>query len=140
MKDPSPNQSCEETPPQAEPARDLVSLLSQQVVGQSSATKAIVPCVYMYQSGLAPENRPAGAFLLLGPTGTDGETLSINEVGHTSSPPRRPVILIVDDNRDLLLFLATELKEEDGKCRSRPVPVSRAAARRRVARLHVGRG
>jgi DNA-binding response OmpR family regulator len=41
----------------------------------------------------------------------DREGLSINEVGHTASPPRRPAILIVDDNRDLLLFLATELKE-----------------------------
>jgi len=49
---------------------DLISLLSQKVVGQSSATKAIVPYVYMYQSGLAPEGRPSGVFLLLGPTGT----------------------------------------------------------------------
>src|SRR5260370_1244690 len=45
---------------------DLVSLLSRRVVGQSAATKAIVPYVYMYQSGLAPEGRPAGVFLLLG--------------------------------------------------------------------------
>jgi ATP-dependent Clp protease ATP-binding subunit ClpA len=44
--------------------------LSQKVVGQSAATKAIVPYVYMYQSGLAPEGRPAGVFLLLGPTGS----------------------------------------------------------------------
>src|SRR5467141_623306 len=49
---------------------DLVSLLSQKVVGQATATKAIVPYVYMYQSGLAPEGRPAGVFLLLVPTGT----------------------------------------------------------------------
>jgi len=46
--------------------RDLGELLSRKVVGQSSATKAIVPYVYMYQSGLAPEGRPAGVFLLLG--------------------------------------------------------------------------
>ncbi len=48
---------------QAAAATDLINLLSQKVVGQSSATKAIVPYVYMYQSGLAPEGRPAGVIL-----------------------------------------------------------------------------
>ncbi|MEP6913058.1 MAG: AAA family ATPase [bacterium] len=58
---------------------DLISLLSQKVVGQSTATKAIVPYVYMYQSGLAPEGRPAGVFLLLGPTGT-GKTRTVEAI------------------------------------------------------------
>src|SRR5467141_3834347 len=58
---------------------DLVSLLSQKVVGQATATKAIVPYVYMYQSGLAPEGRPAGVFLLLGPTGT-GKTKTVEAI------------------------------------------------------------
>jgi ATP-dependent Clp protease ATP-binding subunit ClpA len=58
---------------------DLVSLLSRRVVGQSAATKAIVPYVYMYQSGLAPEGRPAGIFLLLGPSGT-GNTKTVEAV------------------------------------------------------------
>ena len=58
---------------------DLVMLLSQKVVGQSAATKAIVPYVYMYQSGLAPEGRPAGVFLLLGPTGT-GKTKTVEAI------------------------------------------------------------
>jgi len=49
---------------------DLISILSRKVVGQSSAISAIVPYVHMYQSGLAPEGRPAGVFLLIGPTGT----------------------------------------------------------------------
>src|SRR6266853_5520503 len=65
---------------------DLITLLSQKVVGQSAATKAIVPYVYMYQSGLAPEGRPAGVFLLLGPTGT-GKTKTVEalaEVLHGS--------------------------------------------------------
>ena len=56
--------------------RDLSELLSGKVVGQSAATLAIVPYVYMYQSGLAPEGRPAGVFLLLGPTGT-GKTKTV---------------------------------------------------------------
>ena len=58
---------------------DLVTLLSQKVVGQSAATKAIVPYVYMYQSGLAPAGRPAGVFLLLGPTGT-GKTKTVEAI------------------------------------------------------------
>jgi CheY-like chemotaxis protein len=58
---------------------DLVSLLSQKIVGQSTATRAIVPYVYMYQSGLAPEGRPAGVFLLLGPTGT-GKTKTVEAI------------------------------------------------------------
>jgi ATP-dependent Clp protease ATP-binding subunit ClpA len=58
---------------------DLVALLSRKVVGQSAATKAIVPYVYMYQSGLAPEGRPAGVFLLLGPTGT-GKTKTVEAI------------------------------------------------------------
>jgi ATP-dependent Clp protease ATP-binding subunit ClpA len=64
--------------PAAEPS-DLVTLLAQKVVGQSAATKAIVPYVYMYQSGLAPEGRPAGVFLLLGPTGT-GKTKTVEAI------------------------------------------------------------
>jgi len=64
--------------PGAEPS-DLVTLLAQKVVGQSAATKAIVPYVYMYQSGLAPEGRPAGVFLLLGPTGT-GKTKTVEAI------------------------------------------------------------
>ena len=59
--------SDQETPV---PADDLVERLSQKVVGQPAAMQYIVPYVYMFQAGLAPEGRPAGVFLLLGPTGT----------------------------------------------------------------------
>ena len=61
--------------PATESANDLVSLLSQKVIGQPAAMKYIVPYVEMYQAGLSPEGRPAGVFLLLGPTGT-GKTLA----------------------------------------------------------------
>lgn len=71
-------QSLSQSQPVAEPA-DLVTLLSQKVVGQSAAAKAIVPYVYMYQSGLAPLGRPAGVFLLLGPTGT-GKTKTVEAI------------------------------------------------------------
>jgi CheY-like chemotaxis protein/energy-coupling factor transporter ATP-binding protein EcfA2 len=58
---------------------DLVTLLSKRVIGQSSAMKFIVPYVYMWQAGLAPEGRPAGVFLLLGPTGT-GKTKTVEAI------------------------------------------------------------
>lgn len=58
---------------------DLTKLLSGKVVGQSQAMNAIVPYVYMYQSGLAPEGRPAAIFLLLGPTGT-GKTKTVEAI------------------------------------------------------------
>jgi ATP-dependent Clp protease ATP-binding subunit ClpA/ActR/RegA family two-component response regulator len=54
----------------------LASVLASKVVGQPSMIDALVPCVEMFQAGLAPENRPAGVFLLLGPTGT-GKTRTV---------------------------------------------------------------
>ncbi|MFB3825687.1 MAG: AAA family ATPase [Bryobacteraceae bacterium] len=67
-------------------SEDLTAVLSQKVVGQPAATKVIVPYVQMYQAGLAPEGRPVGVFLLLGPTGT-GKTKTVEalaEVLHGS--------------------------------------------------------
>src|SRR5712692_759462 len=72
---------------------DLVSLLSQKVVGQSTATKAIVPYVYMYQSGLAPEGRPAGVFLLLGPTGT-GKTKTVEAIAELLHGSEKKIVKI----------------------------------------------
>jgi ATP-dependent Clp protease ATP-binding subunit ClpA len=55
---------------------DLTTVLSQKVVGQPAVTRVIVPYVQMFQAGLAPEGRPVGVFLLLGPTGT-GKTKTV---------------------------------------------------------------
>src|SRR5690242_8369252 len=60
----------------ADVSEDLTAVLSQKVVGQPTATKVIVPYIQMYQAGLAPEGRPVGVFLLLGPTGT-GKTKTV---------------------------------------------------------------
>jgi ATP-dependent Clp protease ATP-binding subunit ClpA len=60
----------------AEPETRLTELLTRKVVGQQTAIEAIVPYVMMYQAGLAPEGRPVGVFLLLGPTGT-GKTRTV---------------------------------------------------------------
>jgi ATP-dependent Clp protease ATP-binding subunit ClpA len=68
-------------------AVDLTTILSQKVVGQPAATKVIVPYIQMFQAGLAPEGRPVGIFLLLGPTGT-GKTKTVEalaEILHGSA-------------------------------------------------------
>ncbi|HKE22923.1 MAG TPA: AAA family ATPase [Bryobacteraceae bacterium] len=70
----------------ADLVEDLTSILSQKVVGQPAATRVIVPYIQMFQAGLAPEGRPVGVFLLLGPTGT-GKTKTVEalaEVLHGS--------------------------------------------------------
>jgi len=54
----------------------LLEQLTARVVGQAHAMEQIVPYVQMHQAGLAPEGRPAGVFLLLGPTGT-GKTRTV---------------------------------------------------------------
>lgn len=59
--------------------KDISQLLAGKIVGQSAAMNAIVPHVYMFQSGLAPEGRPAAIFLLLGPTGT-GKTRTVEAI------------------------------------------------------------
>ncbi|MBM3810283.1 MAG: ATP-dependent Clp protease ATP-binding subunit [Acidimicrobiia bacterium] len=55
---------------------DLHSLLSEKIVGQPAVMSSILPYVQMYQAGLAPEGRPVGVFLLLGPSGT-GKTRTV---------------------------------------------------------------
>jgi ATP-dependent Clp protease ATP-binding subunit ClpA len=57
-------------------AGDLLEELMARVVGQPQALTQIVPYVQMHQAGLSPEGRPAGVFLLLGPTGT-GKTRTV---------------------------------------------------------------
>ena len=69
-----------------DPIEDLTAMLSRRVVGQPAATKLIIPYIQMFQAGLAPEGRPVGVFLLLGPTGT-GKTKTVEalaEVLHGS--------------------------------------------------------
>lgn len=56
--------------------QDLARALARRIIGQPSATGNIIPFVQMHQAGLSPEGRPAGVFLLLGPTGT-GKTRTV---------------------------------------------------------------
>jgi ATP-dependent Clp protease ATP-binding subunit ClpA len=55
---------------------DLLEQLQSRVIGQPQAMTEIVPYVRMHRAGLAPEGRPVGVFLLLGPTGT-GKTRTV---------------------------------------------------------------
>jgi ATP-dependent Clp protease ATP-binding subunit ClpA len=89
-KTPAALGSDQETPA---PVDDLVALLSQKVVGQSAAVQHIVPYVYMFQAGLAPEGRPAGVFLLLGPTGT-GKTRTVEAIAEVLHGSAKNVLKI----------------------------------------------
>lgn len=55
---------------------DIAKALSRRLVGQPAAISAVVPYVEIYRARLSPEGRPAGIFLLLGPTGT-GKTKTV---------------------------------------------------------------
>lgn len=61
---------------------DLVELLSRKIVGQASALEFIIPYIKTYQAGLNTADRPAGVFLLLGPTGT-GKTRTVEALAET---------------------------------------------------------
>lgn len=75
------------------PPSDLAAALSQKIVGQPAAIEAIVPYVQMYQAGLAPEGRPAGVFLLLGPTGT-GKTRTVEALAEVLHGSDRHVLKV----------------------------------------------
>lgn len=79
--------------PVAETPSDLVTLLSQKVIGQPAAMKYIVPYVEMFQAGLSPEGRPSGVFLLLGPTGT-GKTKTVEALAEVMHGSEKNVLKI----------------------------------------------
>ena len=74
-------------------ADDLLARLSQAVIGQPQALAALVPFVQMYEAGLNPEGRPAGVFLLLGPTGT-GKTRTAEALAEAIHGSERQLIRI----------------------------------------------
>src|SRR5262249_31770743 len=72
--------------PAEDKVEDLAARLTQKVVGQPVVADIIIPYIQMFQAGLAPDVRPVGVFLLLGPTGT-GKTKTVEalaEVIHGS--------------------------------------------------------
>jgi len=76
-----------------EPVAELTSVLSRKVVGQPAVTQVIVPYIDMFQAGLAPEGRPAGVFLLLGPTGT-GKTKTVEALAEALHGSEKSLVKI----------------------------------------------
>jgi CheY-like chemotaxis protein/energy-coupling factor transporter ATP-binding protein EcfA2 len=81
--------------PVAEAEQDvtLVELLRRKIVGQPTALQYIAPYVQMYQAGLAPPDRPAGIFLLLGPTGT-GKTRTVEALAEVLHGSQKAVLKV----------------------------------------------
>lgn len=77
----------------ADAAQDLTSVLSSKVVGQPNVINVIVPYIEMFQAGLAPDNRPAGVFLLLGPTGT-GKTRTVEAIAEALHGSAKNIVKI----------------------------------------------
>ena len=71
----------------------LADHLRSLIVGQDDAISAVVPYVEMYAAGLSPEGRPAGVFLLLGPTGT-GKTRTVEALAQVLHGSERNVLRI----------------------------------------------
>lgn len=71
----------------------MAAQLSERIVGQPESLDAIVPYVQMYQAGLSPEGRPAGVFLLLGPTGT-GKTRTVEALAEVIHGSHKNVLRI----------------------------------------------
>jgi ATP-dependent Clp protease ATP-binding subunit ClpA/ActR/RegA family two-component response regulator len=74
-------------------ATSIVDLLSEKVIGQRTAVSGIASTVKMYQAGLSPAGRPAGVFLLLGPTGT-GKTRTVEALAEILHGSGKNVIKI----------------------------------------------
>jgi CheY-like chemotaxis protein len=72
---------------------DLLQVLSRKVVGQPAAMQFIVPYIRMYQAGLSPADRPAGIFMLLGPTGT-GKTRTVEALAEALHGDARRLLKI----------------------------------------------
>lgn len=63
------------------------------LVGQPGVARQILPFVEMFEAGLSPEGRPAGVFLLLGPTGT-GKTRSVEALAESLHGSSRHILRI----------------------------------------------
>jgi ATP-dependent Clp protease ATP-binding subunit ClpA len=66
--------------PQTELAnKDVVAELKSLIIGQDAALDELAPYLKISMSGLSPEGRPAGVFLLLGPSGV-GKTQTVHNL------------------------------------------------------------
>src|SRR5580698_4500475 len=87
----TPNRSREST--DCDWSSDVAKALARRLVGQPSAIAAVVPYVEMYRARLNPEGRPAGIFLLLGPTGT-GKTRTVEALADVLHGSEKSVLKV----------------------------------------------
>jgi ATP-dependent Clp protease ATP-binding subunit ClpA len=73
--------------------RDIAATFNSLLAGQPNVAKTILPYVEMFEAGLSPEGRPAGVFLLLGPTGT-GKTRSVEALAESLHGSSRHILRI----------------------------------------------
>lgn len=76
-----------------DPPSDIAAALSRRLIGQPAAIAAIVPYVEMHRAMLSPEGRPAGVFLLLGPTGT-GKTRTVEALAEVLHGTHRKLLKV----------------------------------------------
>lgn len=84
-----PLSACSE----ARPGLDVYAALHESILGQDSAIDTIAPYVELSTAGLAPVGRPAGVFLLLGPTGT-GKTRTVEALAQALHGSDRHVLRV----------------------------------------------
>lgn len=73
--------------------RRLKTAFAEQLIGQPDAIDTIVPRILMHQAGMAPEGRPLGVYLLLGPTGT-GKTHTVETLAQVLHGTRKHLLRI----------------------------------------------
>ena len=79
--------------PRRQSHSNLLDQLQDRVIGQPQAMTQIVPYVQMHRAGLAAEGRPAGVFLLLGPTGT-GKTRTVEALAEALHGSEKSVLKV----------------------------------------------
>jgi ATP-dependent Clp protease ATP-binding subunit ClpB len=84
----------------------MESRLTQRVIGQAQAIKALAEAVRRSRSGLSDPNRPIGSFLFLGPTG----------VGKTELA-KALAIFLFDDERAMIRLDMSEFMEKHNASR-----------------------
>lgn len=71
----------------------FVRELERRVIGQPAAVRSIAPWLDVHRAGLSPEGRPAGVFLLLGPTGT-GKTRTVEAIADILHGSQRKLLKV----------------------------------------------
>jgi ATP-dependent Clp protease ATP-binding subunit ClpA/ActR/RegA family two-component response regulator len=72
---------------------DLGAALEERLVGQPDAIATLTPYVQMHDAGLSPDGRPAGVFLLLGPSGT-GKTRTVEALAEVLHGSHKSVLRV----------------------------------------------